>query len=201
MPAAIVLLLVVILYRIFFGIVDSASFGGLHNFSPIAAVALCGAVYLPKRLAVALPLAGLFVSDAVLNLVHYHLPLLTFDIVPRYLALGIICLIGFAFRGRARLLPLLGASFAGSLIFFVITDTGSWIAAPQYAKTFAGWTQALTTGIPGYPPTWWFYRQSLAGDLFFTAIFALVMAGRTKAADAPAPAVPTRVVGEGAHRV
>jgi len=184
-PAAIVLLFVVILYRIFFGIVGSADFGGLHNFAPVAAVALCGAVYLPRRLAVALPLAGLLVSDAVLNLVHYHLPLLTFEIVPRYVALAIISLIGMAFRGRARLLPLLGASFAGSVIFFVITNTGSWVAAPEYAKTLAGWVQALTTGVPGYPPTWWFYRQTLMGDLFFTAMFAGLMAWRTNGAAAP----------------
>jgi hypothetical protein len=189
MPAAIVLLLVVILYRVFFGILESGDFGGLHNFSPVAAVALCGAAYLPKRLAVALPLVGLIVSDAVLDLVHYHLPLLSFEIVPRYLALGIISMIGMAFRGRARLLPLLGASFAGSVIFFVITNTGSWMAAPEYAKTFAGWVQALTTGIPGYPPTWWFYRNTLMGDLFFTALFAGLMAWRTKTARAAAPVV------------
>ena len=187
MPAAIVLLLVVILYRIFFGIVGSADFGGLHNFSPIAAVALCGAVYLPRRLAVALPLVALLVSDAVLNLFHYHLPLLTFEIVPRYVALAIISGIGMTLRGRARLWPLLGASFVGSFIFFVITNTGSWIAAPEYAKTFAGWVQALTTGIPGYPPTWWFYRQTLMGDLFFTGIFVGVMAWRTKAERAATP--------------
>jgi hypothetical protein len=188
MPAAIVLLLVVILYRIFFGIVGSADFSGLANFSPIAAVALCGAAYLPRRLAVVLPLVALLVSDAVLNVVHYHLPLLSFEIVPRYLALAIISGIGMTLRGRARLWPLLGASFAGSLIFFVITNTGSWIAAPEYAKTFAGWIQALTTGIPGYPPTWWFYRQTLMGDLFFTAIFAGLMAWRRTPPRDPAPA-------------
>jgi hypothetical protein len=189
MPAAIVLLLVVILYRVFFGIVESADFGGLHNFSPLAAVALCGAAYLPKRFAIALPLVGLVVSDAVLDLFHYHLPLLSFEIVPRYAALGIISMMGMALRGRARLLPLLGASFAGSVIFFVITNTGSWIAAPEYAKTFAGWVQALTTGLPGYPPTWWFYSHTLMGDLFFTGIFAGVMAWRTKAARSASPVV------------
>jgi len=189
MPAAIVLLFVVIFYRIFFGIVDSANFGGIHNFSPIAAVALCGAAYLPKRLAVVLPLVALFVSDAVLNLVHYHLPLLTFEMAPRYEALAMISLIGLALRGHARLWPLLGASLVGSLIFFVLTNTGSWIAAPQYAKTFAGWAQALTTGIPGFPPTWWFYRQTLAGDLFFTGIFVLVMAWSRKSTGGSMPAV------------
>ena len=187
MPAAIVLLLVVILYRIFFGITQSADFGGLHNFAPLAAVALCGAVYLPRRLAVALPLLGLFVSDLVLNLVHYHLPLLTFEIVPRYVVLVLISLMGLAMRNHARLLPLLAVSFAGSVLFFGITNTGSWIGDPGYAKTFAGWWQALTVGLPGYPPTWWFYRHTLMGDLFFTAIFAGIMGWKSKAAPAMSP--------------
>jgi hypothetical protein len=98
--------------------------------------------------------------------------LLTFDILPRYLALALISLIGFALRGHARLLPLLGASIAGSLIFYVITNTGSWLYEPGYAKTFAGWSQALTGGLPGFPSTWWFYRHTLLGDVAFTLLFA-----------------------------
>ena len=187
MPAAIVLLLIVILYRIFFGITQSADFGGLHNFAPIAAVALCGAVYLPRRLAIALPMIGLLVSDVVLNVIHYHLPLLTFEIVPRYVALALISLLGLAMRNHPRLLPLLAASFAGSVLFFGITNTGSWIGDPGYAKTFGGWWQALSVGLPGYPPTWWFYRHTLMGDLFFTAIFATIMGWKSKPVPSPMP--------------
>lgn len=187
MPAAIVLLLVVIFYRIFFGITQSADFGGLHNFAPVAAVALCGAVYLPKRLAIALPLACLFVSDAVLNLVHYHLPLFTLDIVPRYIVLALISAMGLALRERARMVPLLGASFAGSILFYVVTNTGSWIADPGYARTLGGWFQALTVGLPAYPPTWWFYTHTLASDLLFTAMFVAIMSWTSKSASSPAP--------------
>jgi len=187
MPAAIVLLLVVIFYRIFFGITQSADFGGLHNFAPVAAIALCGAVYLPRRIAVALPLVGLFVSDAVLNLVHYHLPLMTFDIVPRYVVLALISLMGLRLRNHARPLPLLAASFAGSVLFYIVTNTGSWIAEPGYAKSMGGWLQALTTGIPGFPPTWWFYRHTLTGDLFFTVMFVGIMGWKAKSSPVPAP--------------
>jgi hypothetical protein len=185
MFAALVLLLVVVVYRVVSGFAGSADFGWLHNFAPVAAVALCGAVYLPRRLAVVLPLAMLFVSDVILNVFHYHQPLLTFDILPRYAALVLISSIGFALRGRANLLGLVGASIAGSLIFYVVTNTGSWISEPGYTKDFTGWVQALTGGLPGFPPTWWFYRHTLLGDVCFTLLFATCMSLQPQSQRAP----------------
>ena len=186
MFAAFVLLLVVVVYRIVSGFAGSADYSWLHNFAPVAAVALCGAVYLPRRLAIALPLAMLFVSDLVLNVFHYHQPLLTVEMLPRYLALALIAGLGFTLRGGARLGSLLAASFLGSLIFYVLTNTGSWIYEPGYAKTFAGWLQALTSGLPGYPPTWSFYRNTLLSDLLFTLLFVACMSREARRDSSPA---------------
>jgi hypothetical protein len=180
MFATLFLLIVVVCYRIASGFLGSDDFHWLHNFAPVAAVALCGAVYLPRRWAAILPLAMLFISDLVLNVFHYHQPFFTFDILPRYAALALICLLGFALRGRSNLLRLLTASIAGSLLFFVITNTGSWIYEPGYAKTAAGWLQAMTSGLPGYPSTWWFYRNTLVSDVFFTLLFWACMAATVK---------------------
>lgn len=188
MFAAFVLLFVVVAYRIVSGFAGSADYGWLHNFAPVAAVALCGAVYLPRRFAVALPVAMLFLSDVVLNVFHYHQPLLTVEILPRYVALALIAGLGLALRGRARFGGLLAASFAGSLIFYVLTNTGSWIYEPGYAKTFAGWLQALTTGLPGFPPTWTFYQNTLASDLLFTALFVGCMQWQARKEEHEAPA-------------
>ncbi len=191
MFAAIALLLVVVLYRIVSGFVGSADYQWLHNFAPVAAVALCGAVYLPRRTAFALPLVMLLLSDIVLNVFHYHQPLFTFDILPRYVALALISVLGFALRGSANLPRLLGASIVGSVLFYVLTNTGSWLHEPGYAKNFAGWFQALTTGLPGFPPAWTFSRHTFTSDLFFTALFYLCMqaTGRPEQPErAPAPA-------------
>ncbi|MEA3209586.1 MAG: hypothetical protein QOE70_2643 [Chthoniobacter sp.] len=185
MLAALLLLLVVAVYRVISGFAGSADLHWLHNFAPVAAVALCGAVYLPRRVAVVLPLAILFASDVVLNVFVYHKPLLTFEIVPRYVALALISGLGFALRERPRLPSLLGASFLGSLVFFAITNTGSWISDPGYAKNFAGWLQALGPGLPDYPSTWWFYRHTLFSDLLFTLLFVACMSWQTKKAALP----------------
>jgi len=175
MFASFLLLLVAVVYRIVLGVTSSAQMDGWHNFSPLAAIALCGAIYLPRRLAIALPLVALFVSDLFLN-AHYGTALLSLDILPRYLALGGCVGLGLLVRRRPELPRILGASVAGSLLFYVITNTGSWLAEPAYAKTAAGWWQALTSGLPGYPPTLTFFRNSLLSDLFFTALFVGCMA-------------------------
>lgn len=176
MFAALSLLVVVVVYRILSGFLGSGDFHWAHNFAPVAAVALCGAVYLPRRMAAVLPIVMMLISDAVLDAAVYHRDFFTTESLLRYVALGLISYMGFALRGRSNIPRLLGASFAGSLIFFVITNTGSWIYEPAYAKTFAGWLQAMTTGTPGYPSTWWFYRYTLISDLFFTLLFAICMA-------------------------
>jgi len=38
-------------------------------------------------------------------------------------------------------------------------------------EEFGGWIQALTVGVPGWDPTWMFYRNTLVSDLIFTALF------------------------------
>ena len=173
------LLLVVVAYRVLFGIMGSADHQWLHNFSPLAAIALCGAIYLPRRYAFVLPLGILFASDLILNLFHYERPFLALEMVPRYLALALIVAMGLGLRLRmqvVRLPALLSASLAGSLAFYIISNTGSWIAEPAYAKTVNGWLQALSVGLPGYPSTWWFYRHTIVSDLLFTLLFAGCMA-------------------------
>jgi len=157
----------------------------------MAAIALCGAVFLPRRMAVVLPIAALFLSDVLLNVFHYHQPLLTWEIIPHYFALGLVAALGFALRGRATAVRLFGASFAGSLIFYIITNTGSWIGQPLYARTFGGWFQAMTIGLPGNLPTIVFYRNTLVSDMIFTALFLICHSVTTRGTTQPKPAPQT----------
>jgi hypothetical protein len=73
-------------------------------------------------------------------------------------------------QARQCLTGFLPASIACSTGFYLITNTASWLGSPAYAKSFAGWIQSLTTGLPGYPPTVCFFRNSLISDLCFTAV-------------------------------
>jgi hypothetical protein len=51
----------------------------------------------------------------------------------------------------------------------------SWLTDPHYAKTLAGWIQALTVGTPGWPHTWEFFRNTLMSGGLFTGLFAGAM--------------------------
>ena len=76
---------------------------------------------------------------------------------------------------RACSTRLLG-TLACSVIFYLVTNTVSWMTDPAYAKNAAGWMQALTTGIgvPGLPTTLGFFRNSLIADLAGAAILLAV---------------------------
>ena len=189
MFAAILLIVVAILYRVVAAMSGADQNGWLPNFAPIAAIALCGAIYLPRRAAIVLSLSGVILSDIWLNVFHYHRDLFTWEILTRYVALGLIFALGFALRGRVTALRLFGASFVGSLVFYAITNTGSWISDPAYARTFAGWFQAVTVGRPEWSPTWVFYRNTLLSDLIFTGLFLICHTVTTRGTPKPEPAL------------
>ena len=175
MIAVVILLVAAVVWRVLLGVTHSHDLGWLHNFAPLSAIALCGAAFLPRRLALILPLAALFVSDLFLNFYysreHGGVSLLSFEMVARYLALALIVGIGWKLRESRRASLLMGGSVVASVVFYLVTNTGSWITEPRYARSFAGWIQALTSGLPEYPSTLVFYRHTLISDILFTALF------------------------------
>ena len=197
MIAPVLLVLAAIFYRVIIGVAGMHEMQWLHNFSPMAAIALCGAIYFPRRIAIFAPLAAFLVSDLVLNTYYmastpHVVSLLSVKMIPEYVALGLSAALGWKLRANPKPGLILGASVLGSIAFYVITNSGDWLAEPLYAKTAAGWVQALTTGLPGYPPTLSFFRNTAASDLLFTAIFIACMAWKPRMETAPQVALAPR---------
>jgi hypothetical protein len=174
-PSSSILALCLLLFGTFFRVIraDLAP-ETLPNFSPLMAAALCGALYLPGWIGLIVPLSALLVSDAMLNL-HLGEPLLSSQLLwtlPCYLmAVGL----GWNLHGKVHgLLPVVGSTLAASVFFYLVTNTGSWLGLARYPQTFSGWAQAMTSGLPGFPPTLTFFRNSLLGDLLFAACFVLL---------------------------
>ena len=176
MIPAFLLIVAAVAFRILTGVAITSGTTWLSNFAPMAAIALCGAAYFPARYKFTVPLIALFITDIVLN-VHYGASMLDPLIVGRYLALLVVGLIGWALANRASWKTLLPASVAGSVLFYVVTNTFAWLSDPGYLKNFAGLVQALTVGLPQYSatPSWMFFRNSLLSDLLFTGLFVLCM--------------------------
>ena len=195
MIPALILILSAIVYRIAAALlIHSGQALWLSNFAPLAAIALCGAAYFPKRFKFTVPLGALFISDLFLNYI-YGAPLLQLEMVSHYLGFALVGLLGLALQNRASLRTLLPASIVGSTIFYVITNTFSWLSDPGYVKNFAGLIQALTVGVPQYSatPTWMFFRNTVLSDLFFTLLFVACMNFGRKTSRARAGAALPRV--------
>src|SRR5690348_16379134 len=192
MIPALLLVLSVAAYRVVSGMLIHSGATWLSNFTPLAAIALCSAVYFPKRFKFSVPLLTLFLSDAVIDW-RYGAPLLDLQIVVRYVALASVGLLGLLLQNRASLKTLVPASIAVSTFFYVFTNTFSWLGDPGYTKNLPGLVQALTSGLPAYSatPSWMFFRNSLVSDLFFTVLFIVcINLGRSAEGSRARAAVP-----------
>lgn len=150
----------------------------LVNFSPLMALAFCGAVYFRSRWMWLVPFVALSASDLYLD--HYHAVQFGYSwdlggVLVRTACFAAALALGWMVARRKTWLTLLAGCLAGSLLFYLVTNTASFLGDAYYAKTLAGWWQALTIGHPDFPPTLLFFRNTLASDLGFAAVFALVM--------------------------
>jgi hypothetical protein len=150
----------------------------LANFAPLMALAFCGGVYFRDRRMWLVPFVALVVSDLYLD--HYYAT--QFGYQWNFGAAGIraLCFVlaiffGWVVSTRKSWWNLFAGCLGGAVAFYLVTNTHSWWYDLSYAKTSAGWWQAMTIGHPEFPPTLFFFRSSLVSDLFFTGMFALVM--------------------------
>ena len=173
MPLALALIVLSAAWRIV-----GAHAPALSNFAPLMALAFCGAVYFRDKRMWIVPFAALTLSDFYLDYYYataFHETWAWPSILVRLACFALALPLGAFVARHKNWLNLLGGALAGSLIFYVATNTDAWVRDPFYAKTAAGWVQALTTGRPEFPPTIWFFRNTLASDLLFTGLFAFAM--------------------------
>lgn len=167
-----------------------------NNFSAVYALVFCAGVFLGGRMSWWLPLGTMLISDIALNFYYWlakdievwkaaNLAYQSFN----YVAYVAIILLGKRFKPTASFLGLLGGGILGALLFYLITNTVSWLINPfnnpEYTKTLMGWITALTKGTGGWPQTWEFFRNTMMSSALFTALFAAA-AKLTAPAESPA---------------
>ena len=156
------------------------------NFSAVYALMFCAGVFFSGGLAWWLPLVTLLVTDIALNMYYWlalgwnvwELPVLKYQLF-NYAAYVAIIWLGRRFKPKTSFAALLGGGILGALLFYVITNTASWLfnpfANPEYTKDFMGWLTALTKGTGGWPQTWEFFRNTLLSGGLFTGLFVGAM--------------------------
>ncbi len=145
------LAVILMMFGILFRIIPHAP-----NFTPVAAIALFGATFLPnRRLALIMPLALIMISDLFIGL--HDIVIFTWGSVV------LVSLIGLALRQRQKTTTVVFGSLASSVAFYLVTNFGVW-AAGWYPPTAQGLLQCYAAGIP-------FFRNFLAGTLIYSAAF------------------------------
>jgi hypothetical protein len=135
------------------------------NFSPVIAMALFGgAIIKDKKLAFALPLFAMFLSDVIFEVTNIAPGFWGWGQLVGYGILALITIFGFNLK-KINIGYVTGFSIASSLIFFFLSNTSVWIFdTTTYAQNFSGWINCLAAGIP-------FLKNGLAADLVYSALF------------------------------
>ena len=140
---------------------------GVHNVSPITAIALFGGAYFAKKnWAYLVPFLAMWITDIILNntiYAQYFEGFVWHGNLWVYGAFFLIVMIGIHFLKKVRPLNLLITTIGASLLFFVLTNFGVWAGSALYPKTIAGLIECYTLAIP-------FYQNTLIGDLLCTAV-------------------------------
>ncbi len=159
-----VLMIVAISTRFIF-IVDGQSI--IPNFTAVAAIAILGASHLRGVKKWFIPLVILWASDLILNNVVYPQYYDSFQVFGStwvYSAFLCIGVMAYFLLRKASWGKLLLTSTLGAVLFFLITNFGSWInPTSPYVKDLSGLMASYTAGVP-------FFRNAILGDIFFSFV-------------------------------
>jgi hypothetical protein len=127
------------------------------NFTPIGAMALFSGAYLGRRglMAFAAPLGAMLLSDAVIGF-HSGMPFV-------YASIAAIVVIGWLVLQHKSPLRIGAAAVASSVLFFIVTNFGTWTMSGMYALTVSGLAACYIAAIP-------FFQNTIAGDLFYSGL-------------------------------
>ena len=130
------------------------------NFAPVAAIALFSGVYVNRKFALAVPAAAMLLSDMFLG---FHS-----QMVWVYGSFALITIAGIFLKKKMnertgkKLAYIFGTTLFSSVVFFIVTNFGVWTGG-YYGPGINGLIECYVAAVP-------FFRNSLAGDVFYVAV-------------------------------
>ena len=149
------------------------------NFTAIGAIAIFGGTVIKdKKLAILLPLAALFISDIILQLVSSSLPLAWsvkgFYGKGQFFVYGSFVLIAWlaTFIKKKNVINIAFAGIWSGVLFFLISNFGEWLFSTLYPRTIAGLMEGYIAALPFYNGDIFgsFFLNTILGNLFFLAV-------------------------------
>ena len=141
-----------------------------YNLSPFGAIGLFGAAWFSKKWqAFVIPMAATFLSDLYLNNVVYKSLNPEFTVFYpgaywQYIAYIIIIAVGFLlFKTKVTAPKVLAGAVSATVIFFLVSNFGTWVSMNMYPKTFTGLMTCYEMALP-------FVKGTLLGDLVYSGV-------------------------------
>lgn len=131
------------------------------NWTAVGAFAIwSGFLFRDRWTAIAAPLVALLLTDLILG-THATMPW-------TFASCVLITLIARGLKVHASAGRLLSMSLMASVIYFFVTNFGTWYSTPFYAQTFDGLILCFELAIP-------FFSAQVVGDLVYVGVFSAVV--------------------------
>ena len=148
------------------------------NTAPIFCAAFALMYFLPKRHVILLGVLAFVLSDLVLSFMTSY-SAFGFWSFFTYTGFIISLLLGGALLHQTSLNRLFAALVSSSLLFWVWTNFGTWLATMMYPKTLTGLVACFVAGIP-------FLSNALLGQLAWGVVLFIPLALYRKRTRLPA---------------
>jgi hypothetical protein len=141
----------------------------IYNFSPLGAIGLFGAAYFKKKWQVFLiPIVAIWLSDVLVNNILYASYYSSFTwfyegFYWQYGSYFLISLFGLYLFKKVNTTRVIVGALTATVLFFFVSNFGSWVSSPLYPKTIGGLITCLAAGIP-------FIKGTLLGNLIYSGV-------------------------------
>jgi hypothetical protein len=138
-----------------------------HNFSPIIGMAIfAGAVIKDRKLAFALPLLAMFLSDVLFEVFNIAPGFWGWGQLVGYGILALITVIAFSMK-KINVFSVAGYSIGSSLLFFFLSNSAFFVfdnpIYHTYTQDFNGYLATLAGGLP-------FLKTGIVADLVYSTV-------------------------------
>jgi hypothetical protein len=127
------------------------------NFTAIGAIGLFGGLYLSKKQSLIIPLAAMLISDIFIGFYNIYI------MASVYTGFTLAVLIGQYLKNKIRPVNIILGATAGSVVFFLLTNTAVWAFGTMYTHNLSGLLESYYLALP-------FWRNQIIGDLFYTGV-------------------------------
>ena len=130
------------------------------NFTPILAVGVFAGFYFRNFiLSLFIVISSMFIGDLVIG--FHSTMIFTYSSLILAVAIGLL-IKKFNFK------EILFSGLSSSVVFFAVTNFGSWLTLEMYSKNFSGLLQSYFMGIP-------FFHNTLISTLIYLIVLKLLL--------------------------